>query len=72
MTSEIVYDEQEECEIVGSNGQDIHDVHCSLEEAHLVWSPRQPDEELQGEVGDAEGLYHGQKRVVYEFSIYIC
>ena len=47
---------EEESEIVGRYGETVHHVHGPLQEGRLVRSPRQPDEELQGEVADTEGL----------------
>ena len=52
---------EEESEIVGRYGEAVHHVHGPLQEGRLVRSPRQPDQELQGEVADTEGLEYGSK-----------
>ena len=56
--------EEEEGDIVGHDGEHIHHIHPVHQELELAGGAREPEEVLQGEPGDADGLHQGQLGVV--------
>lgn len=56
---------KEECEVVGGNGHAVDDVHGALEKVDLVGRACEPQQVLDAEVRDADGLNEGQLGVVH-------
>lgn len=57
---------------VRQDGEDINDVHGSLDKGPFLRSPGQPQHVLDSEPSDADGLDHGQVRVVGGLTILVC
>ena len=55
---------QEDGDEVRQYGQDVYHVHPTLEELPLFGAGGEPQDVLEGEPGDADGLHHGELRVV--------
>ena len=51
---------QEQRNVVREDGEDVDDVQAALEEGPLVGRGQEPEDELEGEPGDADGLHQGQ------------
>ena len=49
--------EDEQVEVVGEDSEHVHHIHGAAEEGQLGGGPGQPQEELQGEQGDADRLH---------------
>ena len=56
---------EEEGDVVRENGEDVNDVEASLEEGPLVTGREEPEYELEGEPGNADGLHDGQGLVLF-------
>ena len=59
----VAFDEEQGDE-VGEDGEHVDDVHQALHELELAWGGGESEDVLQGEPGDADGLHHGQLRIV--------
>ena len=55
---------EEEGDVVREDGEDVNDVEASLEEGPLVTGREEPEYELEGEPGNADGLHDGQGLVL--------
>ena len=55
----------------GEDGEHVHDVHPVLEELALGGGAQQPDDVLQGEPRDADGLYHLQEGVRQQHTLVV-
>ena len=55
----------------GEDGEHVHDVHPVLEELALGGGAQQPDDVLQGEPGDADGLYHLEEGVRQQHTLVV-
>ena len=55
---------EEERDVVGEDGENVDDVEAALEEGPLVGGGQEPEDVLEGEPGDADGLHHGQGLVL--------